>query len=163
SKTEEEQILAEANAGRTSAIKLFYTNLSNSQFAALALWAARRHGVPVRPALTLVAKAARAKQNAEGTWSYDLNLPMKHSSVCAGLIFLALERGLEDEGSLRSTGSANASNDEAVRKAMDFLGKFLTRPPSLSSKQKDERRVTAAKIKEYYEQYENTKGDKVPP
>src|SRR5262249_53758885 len=54
-KAEEEHVLAEANAGRIPNQHLFYTNLSNSQFAALGLWAARRHGVPVRPALSAVA------------------------------------------------------------------------------------------------------------
>jgi hypothetical protein len=33
----------------------------------------------------------------------------------------------------------------------------------LSAKKKEERELTARKIKDYYEKYENTKGEKVPP
>ncbi len=98
SKAEEDATLQKAKAGQFAGEKLGYTTLSNSQFAALALWAARRHGVPVRPSLEAVARGARDKQTAEGTWNYDINLPMKHTSACAGLIFLALERGLQEEG-----------------------------------------------------------------
>jgi hypothetical protein len=170
SREEEEKTLQTLREGRIPGAQLGYKNLSNSQFAALALWAARRHGVPVRPALERVARAAREKQTAEGTWSYDQNLPMKHTSACAGLIFLALERGLAEEGTVRS-GAKTADiklnrgilDDDAVVRAMAFLGKFLARPPSLSPKKREERRLTARQIKDYYEKYENTKGDKVPP
>jgi hypothetical protein len=95
---------------------------------------------------------------------------MKHTSACAGIIFLALERGLQEEGTQRSGGKAadprlgrSVLEDEAVRKAMDFLGKFLAKPSSLSAKQKEQRQATARAIKDYYERYENTKGENVPP
>jgi hypothetical protein len=170
SKEDEDRTLQTVTAGNFAGKAIDYKNLSNSQFAALALWAARRHGVPVRPALQRVAQAARAQQTPEGTWKYDLNLPMKHTSACAGLIFLALERGLHQEGSTRSSGKAvdpklskSILDDPAVKKGMDFLGKLLAKPPSLSAKQKQERQMTARAIKDYYEKYENTKGEKVPP
>ncbi len=170
SKAEEETTLQQALAGKTPSKKLGYSNLSNSQFAALALWAAKRHGVPVRPALEAVARAARAQQTSEGTWSYDLNLAMKHTSACAGLIFLALERGLQDDSIQRGSGKTvdpklnkHILDDPAVAKAMNFLGKMLAKPPVLSAKKKEERREHAQRIKEYYEVYENNKGVNPPP
>jgi hypothetical protein len=167
-KDEEEKTLQKVTAGQFAGEKLYYKNLSNSQFAALALWAARRHGVPVRPALQAVAKAARDQQTAEGTWNYDLNLPMKHTSACAGLIFLALERGLQEEGTARAGAkitdpklNKTVLDDPAVKKGMEFLGKLLAKPPSLSKEKKQERQMTAKIVKEYYEKYEN-KADKLP-
>jgi hypothetical protein len=169
-KDEEEETFKLALAGKTPDKKLGYSNLSNSQFAALALWAAKRHGVPVRPALAAVARAARAQQTSDGTWSYDQNLAMKHTSACAGLIFLALEAGLHDENIQRSSGKAvdpklNKSilDDPAVVKAMNYLGKMLAKPPTLTAKKREERRQNAQKIKEYYEHYENHKGVTPPP
>jgi hypothetical protein len=168
-KDEEERTFQLANNGQAAAEKLWYKNLSNSQFAALALWAAKRHGVPVRPALQKVAQAARAQQTAEGTWSYDLNLPMKHTSACAGLIFLALERALQPEAPVRAgLGSDDGKigrgilDDPAVKKAMEFLGKFLNKPSTLTAKQRADREQNAREIKVYEEKFEKTKGENVP-
>jgi hypothetical protein len=169
SREQEEKTFQKVKNGNFGGLRLDYKNLSNSQFAALALWAARRHGVPVRPALQAVARGARAQQTPEGTWNYDQNLPMKHTSVCAGLIFLALERGLDEEAGIRAVGKAadpslttSILDDVAVKKGMDFLGKFLAKPPSLSANKKEERQRSARAIKDYYEKYETTKGTKVP-
>ncbi len=170
SKGEEKATLQLALAGKTPGKTFGYSNVSNSQFAALALWAAKRHGVPVRPALEAVAHAARAQQTPEGTWHYDRNLAMKHTSACAGLIFLALERGLQEENIQRSGGKTvdpklnkNILDDPAVAKAMNYLGKMLAKPPVLSAQKKEERHQNAQKIKEYYEHYENNKGVSPPP
>jgi hypothetical protein len=46
------------------------TDNSNTQFAVLALWAARRHGVPVDRTLALVVKRFMTSQNSDGTWNY---------------------------------------------------------------------------------------------
>jgi hypothetical protein len=45
---------------------------SNTQFASLAVWAARKHGVPVEYALDLIEKRFLATQNATGGWPYGL-------------------------------------------------------------------------------------------
>src|SRR5205823_9643393 len=43
---------------------------SNTQFASLALWVARRYGVPAEPALVGIEKRFRATQFPDGSWSY---------------------------------------------------------------------------------------------
>ncbi len=43
---------------------------SNTQFATVALWVARRHGLPVDLALGRINQRYRASQNADGGWAY---------------------------------------------------------------------------------------------
>ena len=43
---------------------------SNTKFATLALWVARRHQIPTETALRLVAERFRRSQNADGGWGY---------------------------------------------------------------------------------------------
>lgn len=164
---EEEQTFQSMKAGKFVGDQLWYKNLSNSQFAALALWAARKHGVPVRPALQAVARAAREQQKENGTWHYDHNLAMTHSSVCAGLIFLALERGLEEEGP--RSGAAGTTkltskvlDDPAIKKGLSFLGNVVRNPPKLSQQKRDERILTAARVTEYYQKYEQSDKQMLP-
>ena len=45
------------------------TDNSNTQFAVLALWVARRHGLPVEQALARIDARFRTSQNADGGWS----------------------------------------------------------------------------------------------
>ena len=125
--------------------------------------------MPVRPSLQAVAAAARASQKPEGTWHYDHNLPMKHSSVCAGLIFLALERGLQEESPRVMAKELKLGkgihDDPAVAKGQEYLGKFVAKPPYLSKDRRESRRVNAQRIKDYFEKYELHQGeaDKLPP
>lgn len=161
---DEDKALEQLKSGHAAGRELEYRNLSNSQFAALALWAAKRHGVPVGPALQAVAKAARAGQLKEGTWNYDKTLTMNHSGVCAGLIFLALERGLE-ESTASSGGRLSKDNtvkigknfleDPAVAKGMNFLTKLVNRPPTLSAERRASRQQSALTVKDYHEKSES--------
>jgi hypothetical protein len=43
---------------------------SNTQFAVLGLWVARRHGIPIAPALAQVETRFRKSQNDDGGWGY---------------------------------------------------------------------------------------------
>jgi hypothetical protein len=64
---------------------------SNTQFAILAVWVARRHGVPVEDALELIEKRFLATQNPQtGGWPYSGGLGDGSASMtCAGLLGLA--------------------------------------------------------------------------
>jgi hypothetical protein len=67
---------------------------SNTQFAVLAVWMARKHGVPVEGALDLIERRFLATQDARsGTWPYSGTTVTVGSSspsmYCAGLISMA--------------------------------------------------------------------------
>jgi hypothetical protein len=75
---------------------------SNTQFAMLALWVARRHGLPVDRSLAMVERRFRSTQNQVGYWNYQYGATMlpdealrgQIGSVCAmtsaGVLSLAL-------------------------------------------------------------------------
>jgi hypothetical protein len=74
---------------------------SNTQFAILALWAARRHGIPVEQALALTEARFRRSQRMDGGWGYMPALgampgvgDSTPSMTCAGLLGLALGYGV---------------------------------------------------------------------
>src|SRR5207244_11680050 len=73
-----QQLLTEVEQRGPAAPGAFETTLgqggdnSNTQFAVLALWAARRHGIPVEKALARAEARFRNSQNADGGWGYRL-------------------------------------------------------------------------------------------
>ncbi|HEX5270160.1 MAG TPA: hypothetical protein VFW33_06735, partial [Gemmataceae bacterium] len=88
---------------------------SNTQFAVLGLWVARRRGLPVDAALGETEKYLRASQEPAGGWPYStvlgLQMPspaaanMQSSSpamTCAGLLGLGLAYGAWNEAALRT-------------------------------------------------------------
>ena len=109
---------------------------SNTQFAALALWAARHRGVPVETALARVVSRFRNSQKPTGGWGYlyqsseaaaaslDTTTP---SMTGAGLICLAMGWGLADTGTLRASED-ESRNDPAIRKGLDTMGQCVGYP-----------------------------------
>jgi len=80
---------------------------SNTQFALLALWAARRYDLPLDPVLRLVAKRFRSSQEADGEWQYmvdraQVNPPLP-TMTAAGLLGLAVGYGLDDDTKVSMT------------------------------------------------------------
>ena len=77
---------------------------SNTQFAVIALWMSRRHGVPVEAAFDAVAERyVRAQSPTTGGWPYsgtgtDVGSP---AMTCAGLLGLATGIGRREERFLR--------------------------------------------------------------
>jgi hypothetical protein len=119
---------------------------SNTQFATLALWIARRHRVRVNHALGLVETRFRQSQNLDGGWGYKSggslgrfgNLESTASMTCAGLLGLAVGYGV----SLQSAQSGNVhpkqsgaarkdrilpqpDQDQAIRRGLDFVGQVM--------------------------------------
>jgi len=76
---------------------------SNTQFAALGLWVARRYGLPVESALIRIEKRFRATQLIDGSWNYIPGYRMgadhdrSPAMTCAGLIGLAVGHGVAVE------------------------------------------------------------------
>ena len=82
---------------------------SNTQFAVLAIWLARKHGVPVESALDLIEQRFIRSQNPRtGGWSYGGGIgaegtgPGSPSMHCAGLIGLATSVARREERRLKS-------------------------------------------------------------
>jgi hypothetical protein len=93
---------------------------SNTQFAILALWAARKHKIPVEQALRHAEARFRGQQNPDGSWAYSsYSHRWRHSTTCAGLLALGMGRGLE------SKGSAGRRQDPAIDRGLRYLGSAL--------------------------------------
>ena len=91
---------------------------SNVQFATLALWVARKHGVPTAPALALVANRFRNSQNPDGSWGYRLKTrTWRDSMTCAGLLGLAVGWGL--------TEGKGPGKHPAIDKGFQYLNKIV--------------------------------------
>jgi hypothetical protein len=76
---------------------------SNTQFAILALWAARRYDVPVENALLLAEQRYRSSQHASGGWGYHYNTPKDTPSMtCVGLLGLAVGKGINAEMKIKA-------------------------------------------------------------
>jgi hypothetical protein len=106
---------------------------SNTQFAVMALWTARRHGVPVEEAMTRVSQRFRSTQAGDGGWGY---VPVKGgqgaeastaSMTCAGLLALAMSRGVAVETAQREPRAAgkvppDPAQDPVIRSGLVALG-----------------------------------------
>ena len=102
---------------------------SNTQFALLALWAARRQGVPVDQALTVAEKRFRLTQGPRGGWGYTQTSAESGSMTCAGLTALALGRGVA-RGPQTAAKSPEGwwADDKAITRGLRALGHYLDHP-----------------------------------
>jgi hypothetical protein len=112
---------------------------SITQFVILALWTARRHGVPVERSLAMVEARFRASQFPDGCWAYKWN-PLQggfraDSMTCAGLLGLAVANG-NYQGLVEKTASTGTrmavkgeapklKRDAAIDRALAFLGQRI--------------------------------------
>jgi hypothetical protein len=110
---------------------------SNTQFAILALWVAKRHHVDVDRPIALVETHFRNTQlreegnqtpdkNLWGSWRYDPGQsPNKWQSMtCAGLIALAIAHGVDDA----SRKNQKPLDDAAIKSALEVLAREIDRP-----------------------------------
>jgi hypothetical protein len=115
---------------------------SNTQFATLALWVARRYGLPVEEALKRVGARFRTSQHGEGGWGYfDPSMRARGlmgrstaSMTCAGLLGLAVADGETSEKVRERKPGAKAprdiNKDPQVHKGLLALGTAIGRRPS---------------------------------
>jgi hypothetical protein len=121
---------------------------SNTQFAALALWVGRRHGLPVEKAITKLDRRFRSTQMDDGGWSYNglrpgPSMPMMAgmpglgstaSMTCAGLLTLAIADGATLEYLKERKPDAklpDISADKHLLKGLAALGGVIDNPKSL--------------------------------
>jgi hypothetical protein len=117
---------------------------SNTQFATLALWIARRHHLKVDRALTGVESRFRKTQNTDGGWGYWTGAGYRRaggemagstaSMTCAGLLGLAVGYGLDvvlrtaeaSKSPVKSDRRASdPTRDPTIRHGLQFLGKVI--------------------------------------
>lgn len=106
---------------------------SNTQFSLLALWAARRHGVPTERALMAAANRHSRSQNADGGWSYFDNEgglgaggPTSRSvptMTCVGLLGLAMGHASTP---VKGGASAKTADNPAIGKGLEKLGEHIS-------------------------------------
>jgi hypothetical protein len=96
---------------------------SNTQFAILALWVSRRHGMPVEKALLRVYERFRQSQNPDGGWSYTAGMGPSAvmmgrmggstpAMTCAGLLGLAAGHGVAAEAVLKGADPKDKDKDK---------------------------------------------------
>jgi hypothetical protein len=107
------------------------TDNSNTQFAVLGLWAARRYDLPLDRVLRLVAKRFQNSQGSDGSWKYQNGMEVSPypTMTAAGLLGLAVGHGLDNTGD-------SVAKDEILQRAFKRLaqnvgspGEFEGRPP----------------------------------
>jgi len=122
---------------------------SNTQFAILGLWAARRHGVPVEKALARAENRFRTSQNGDGGWGYMPVPGMRGlggfggstgSMTCAGLLGLAAGLGSSREASMRTVSDikslktnpkkagADPAKDPVIQNGLNALARVVGQP-----------------------------------
>jgi hypothetical protein len=84
----------------------------------LALWAARRHGVPMDRTMALVAQRFNTSQNADGSWGYQYRYgggdPERPAMTCVGLLGLAIGHGLAADQEARENPALQRDHAETV-------------------------------------------------
>ncbi len=107
------------------------TDNSNTLFAILALWAARRHDVPVGTTLRLAARRFENSQNEDGTWYYlhrrgiagFVDNRGTRAMTTVGLLGLALREGLRP-----GKDAPVAAPDNQVLRGLAALSRYIDVP-----------------------------------
>jgi hypothetical protein len=117
---------------------LFGGDNSNTQFATLGLWCARKHGLPCDRSFALLEARFRKSQDKDGGWSYVAldggNVGSTPAMTCAGLIALATAHGMHqavlrtkpDLPAPKVDAKNDPENDQAIKKGLKCLGDFIT-------------------------------------
>jgi hypothetical protein len=133
---------------------------SNTQFAIMGLWVARRHGIPVNQVLARVETRFRISQNKDGGWGYTPGAGSNANMTCAGLLGLATAYGLANEIVLQARETledkqlqkmqksvGNPGRDAMVLAGLNYLGGCIGHPIS----QRGHRaRMSAVRTPDFY-------------
>jgi hypothetical protein len=109
---------------------------SNTQFAILALWTARRHGVPMDRSLALILKRFQTSQNQDGSWGYTYSyaggVPEGAAMTCVGLLGLAIGHGFAVEAEGKDAGAkkpgAEGARDWRLLNGFVALSRHIGQP-----------------------------------
>jgi hypothetical protein len=115
-----------------AAMKVVRDDNSNTQFAMMALWVARRHGIPAERVIALVDQRYLTSQNSEGAWSYHYEgADSRPAMTCAGLIGLALGHASQRDviaHVLKTDKVQPIDADPNIQGALRYLGKHIGDP-----------------------------------
>lgn len=104
------------------------TDNSNTQFAILALWTARRYGVPMDRTMNLVVRRFRTSQNQDGRWGYRYgfggNQTGTPAMTCVGLLGLAVGHGIAQDPDVKQ----RADDDAMIKKGFLALHRLIGTP-----------------------------------
>jgi hypothetical protein len=109
----------------------FLQDNSNTQFAMLALWVARRHGLPVDDNLERVAAHFRNSQLKDGAWNYSPAAPSRVTMTCAGLLGLALGEGVKPK---KAGQGEELKKNPQVKRGLYLLGNYMKNPDNKATK-----------------------------
>jgi hypothetical protein len=116
---EEDPVKALKDGGRKQPSQI--DDNSNTQFAMLALWAARRHDVPVAKALAFAGLRFRTYQKPDGQWIYSTTDTSSNPSMtCVGLLGLAMGKGATAPKAGRGVKAPDAGPDQAKTKQIEL-------------------------------------------
>jgi hypothetical protein len=108
---------------------------SNTQFAMLALWAARRHDVPTDQALLASHQRFMKSQNPDGSWGYRPGTAMNPNTMTnVGLLGLAFGHGAAPDlvkfnpNNPKDTIVKPALQDPAIQKGLKALSRHIGQP-----------------------------------
>ncbi len=97
---------------------------SNTQFALMGLWAARRHGVPTEYSLKAAQQRfIRSQHPKDGGWGYHIGIGSSNTMTCVGLIGLAMGHGVDAD-----IGKEKANHDAAIAAGLGKLGTYIDTP-----------------------------------
>jgi len=101
---------------------------SNTQFALLALWAARRHGIPSERCLAAAGARFAASQAEDGSWTYSsigfAGGGPTPAMTCVGLLGLAMGHGVASPAKKADAGAALPDNP-AIARGLQKVGDFV--------------------------------------
>jgi len=119
--------------GTTAAKARDVTDNSNTQFAILAIWAARKHQLPFEHVIRRIEHRFRSSQFPDGAWAYRVNgnftTEAYGSMTCVGLLGLAIAHSLESEASgAKEQPEGKRLQDEGINRGLRALSRYLYDP-----------------------------------
>jgi len=131
---------------------------SNTQFATLALWVARRHGLPVDNALLRIDQRYRSSQSPKGGWAYMPGGAMammgpSAAMTCAGLLGLAVAHGAAEDAAQQKDAKGKApdpAKDAALQAGLAALATAIDDPVAKKKARGLPAAVPGASGKAYY-------------
>jgi hypothetical protein len=104
---------------------------SNTQFAMIALWTARKYGIPMERTLDLIEQRFQTSQNPDGSWNYVyMTAGGTPQMTCVGLIGLAIGHGSHRETYMGLQGfMGKAERDPQIQNGLKHLGLSVGNPP----------------------------------